>query len=183
MAQNVGRGGNIRSADLNGVNLYQEKKRTVYYDIFTKNGYIINNAEARTYLLYSARYATAALIGCLVFYINNNLLICLGVALAVLVVLEVLFRKTYLYKLPEIKNYQRPAKAGYIAETAEKESYLRIILLIVCGVLLAVMIGMNTKNGVYKDQLSVVLAYVVTFGALFVAMLNVVALIKKIRNK
>ena len=36
MAQNVGRGGNIRSADLNGINLYQEKKRTVYYDIFTK---------------------------------------------------------------------------------------------------------------------------------------------------
>lgn len=183
MAQNVGRGGNIRSADLNGINLYQEKKRTVYYDIFTKNGYIINNAEARTYLLFSARYALAALVGCLVYYINNNLVVCLAVGLAVLVVLEVLFRKTYLYKLPEIKNYQRPKKAGYIAETAEKESYLRIVLLIICGVLLALMIASNTRNGVYKDQLSVVLAYVVTFGALFVAMLNVVALFKKLRNR
>ena len=87
----------------------------------------------------------------------------------------------FMHKQPD--PAARRKKAGYIAETAEKESYLRIVLLIICGVLLALMIASNTRNGVYKDQLSVVLAYVVTFGALFVAMLNVVALFKKFRNK
>lgn len=182
MAQNVGRG-NIKTTDLTGLFLYQEKKRTVYYDIFTKNGYIINNAEARTYMLWSTRYSTLLLIGCLIFYATNNLLLSILTPIAGIGIAEFVFRKAFLYKLPEIKNYKRPEKAGYIDETAEKESYFRIILLILSGFLLAFIIGSNINSGVYKDQLSVVVGYVVAFGALFVAMLNVVALIKKLKNK
>ncbi len=184
MARNVSpRGNNIRSADLNGMMLYQEKKRTVYYDIFTKNGYIINNAEARTYLLYSARYAMAALIACAVYYATNNLVAMLLSGIAAVAVSEVLFRKAFLYKLPLIKNYDRPKKPGYIQEMSDNESYFKIILLIIVGILLAVMISLNNRNGVYKDTLSVVLAYVITFGALFVSMMNLVVLFRKMRKK
>ena len=182
MPRNV-RSSNVSSNQLNGMMLYHEPKRTVYYDIFSKKGYIINNAEAREYLLYSTRYSGMGLLGFFIFYATNNLVVSLVCAVVGLVLLEVLFRFKFLYKLPSINNYKRPKKAGYVAETAERDSYFKIILLIVCGILFALMIGSYMSNGLYDTTLTTILAYALVYGSLFISMLNVLALFKKIKNR
>ena len=172
----------IKIANLNGLMLYHDKKNSVYYDIFTRNGYILTNAEARKYLLYSARYTFAIMAGCIIFYITNDLKLSALLTLIATVIMELLFRFTFIYKLPVIENYKRPRKPGYIQQTAENDSYFKIILLIVCGILFALMIATNAKLSDY-DLLTTILSYVVTYGSLFIAVLNIVALIKKISSK
>ena len=170
------------ASNLNGMLIYQEKKRTVYYDIFTKKGYIITNLDVRTYLIYSTRYSLFALLGFFLYYLTNAIEISFLIPIMLLLVAEILFRTTYLYRLTSIKNYERPKKAGYIEETANNESYIKIVLLIVLGILLAIMIGNNMNNGLYKTRILVIMAYIVTYGALFIALLNIVALYKKIKS-
>ena len=123
MASNSGK--TIKTTDLRGLFIYQEKKRTVYYDIFNKSGYILNNAE--------------------------------------------------------IKNYDRPEKQKYVDYVAENESLTRMGLILLATVLLVAVLIYNIMTGVYKDQLSVIISYLVIAGAAVFFVLNVIAVFKKLK--
>ena len=86
-------------------------------------------------------------------------------------------------QLPEITAYERPKKQSYVDSIATDETVTRIILLIVIGVLLAFMLIYNIATGVYKDQLSVIMSYMVIAGAIVLTVLHGIALIKKLTNK
>ena len=176
------RSNTLFASDLTGMRIFQEKKRTVYYDIFNRNGYIITNAETRKYVGWSARYSAMGLIGCLVYYLSRNLVAGVIVGLAGVIILEYLFRKLFLHKLPEIKGYKPAKKPGYIDETAQGESYFKIILLIIAGILMMLMMGMNIKSQ-KMDTITLVLSYVVMYGSAFLAVMNAIALYRKIRDR
>ncbi len=182
MANSVGRN-TMRASDLRGVSIYQEKKRTVYYDMFTKSGYVINNAEVRNYMLFSNRHTAIALGAVVIYYLTNNVVLSVVAGIAALVIMELVFRKTFLQKLPEIKNYQRPHKQSYVDSIATDETVTRILLLILIGVLLAFMLIYNIATGIYKDQLSVIMSYMVVVGAVILTVLHTIALIKKLTNR
>ena len=74
MANSVGRN-TMKASDLRGVSIYQEKKRTVYYDVLNKNGYIINNAEVKNYMLFSNRHTAIALGAVVIYYLTNNVVL------------------------------------------------------------------------------------------------------------
>ena len=179
MASNSGK--TIKTTDLRGLFIYQEKKRTVYYDIFNKSGYILNNAEIKNYLMYSGRYSGMALVGCLLYYMTGNVPLAVGVAVAGLIILEIVFRKAFLHKLPEIRNYERPEKQKYVDYVAENESLTRMGLILLATVLLVAVLIYNIMTGVYKDQLSVIISYLVIAGAAVFFVLNVIAVFKKLK--
>ncbi len=182
MANSIGRN-TMKASDLRGVSIYQEKKRTVYYDVLTKSGYVINNAEVRNYMLFSNRHTAIILGAVVIYYLSNNVVLSVGLGIAALVVVEFIFRKAFLHKLPEIKAYNRPKKQSYVDSIAADETVTRIILLLVIGVLLAFMLIYNIATGVYKDQLSVIMSYIVIAGAIVLTVLHGIALIKKLTNK
>ncbi|MBE6104277.1 MAG: hypothetical protein E7193_05220 [Erysipelotrichaceae bacterium] len=182
MANSVGRN-TMKASDLRGVSIYQEKKRTVYYDVLNKNGYIINNAEVKNYMLFSNRHTAIALGAVVIYYLTNNVVLSVGLGIAALIATEIVFRKTFLHKLPEITAYERPKKQSYVDSIATDETVTRIILLIVIGILLAFMLIYNIATGVYKDQLSVIMSYMVIAGAIVLTVLHGIALIKKLTNK
>ncbi len=182
MANSIGRN-TMKASDLRGVSIYQEKKRTVYYDVLTKSGYVINNAEVRNYMLFSNRHTAIILGAVVIYYLSNNVVLSVGLGIAALVAVEFIFRKAFLHKLPEIKAYNRPKKQSYVDSIAADETVTRIILLLVIGVLLAFMLIYNIATGVYKDQLSVIMSYIVIAGAIVLTVLHGIALIKKLTNK
>ncbi len=182
MANSIGRN-TMKASDLRGVSIYQEKKRTVYYDVLTKSGYVINNAEVRNYMLFSNRHTAIILGAVVIYYLSNNVVLSVGLGIAALVAVEFIFRKAFLHKLPEIKAYNRPKKQSYVDSIAADETVTRIILLLVIGVLLAFMLIYNIATGVYEDQLSVIMSYIVIAGAIVLTVLHGIALIKKLTNK
>ena len=152
MANSVGRN-TMKASDLRGVSIYQEKKRTVYYDVLNKNGYIINNAEVKNYMLFSNRHTAIALGAVVIYYLTNNVVLSVGLGIAALIATEIVFRKTFLHKLPEITAYERPKKQSYVDSIATDETVTRIILLIVIGILLQQLICLVHRHVAAREYL------------------------------
>ena len=87
MANSIGRN-TMKASDLRGVSIYQEKKRTVYYDVLTKSGYVINNAEVRNYMLFSNRHTAIILGAVVIYYLSNNVVLSVGLGIAALIAVE-----------------------------------------------------------------------------------------------
>ena len=102
----------MKSSDIFGLFIYQEPNRTVYCDIFSKNGYIINNAEAKTYQTWGFRLPIALVLFILLpeYVFDGNYYLSGAIALAVFVISSIVFRIVYIPKLPAIRNYQKPKR-------------------------------------------------------------------------
>ena len=94
--------------ELSGMHIYKDNhNRYVYYDIFTKNGYVISNVPS--YRNYANRFILAAVVGILVYTFDFGkwtLPFALGAALLVWAVMEYKFR-AFLRHQTLIMNFRR----------------------------------------------------------------------------
>jgi len=125
-----------RKANINNINglfIYHEKNiGTIWYDIFTKKGYIMVNSDFKQYALYTMILPAAILIALMLYLVAKvDLVLSIVSFLVISIIGEVYFRYSFFYKLPVAKNWNKPSKQNIITKLSEKYSSSRLILLMV----------------------------------------------------
>lgn len=127
-----------KASDLGGFNIYQDpKKGTVMYDWLTKKGYQLTTSDVGKYSLSQAFLPVAVvLIYVLVVFAKLGWKTSILIAIAAYIVMKVIYRITFLNKLPYVENYQRPDNGNIFLNASKKYSKARLILLIILAVAL-----------------------------------------------
>lgn len=125
-----------RKADINKINglfIYHEKNLgTIWYDIFTKKGYIMVNSDFKQYALYTMVLPAAILVALMLYIIAKaGLVLSIVTFLVISIIGEVYFRFAFFYKLPVAKNWDKPSKQNITTKFSKKYSSSRLTLLMI----------------------------------------------------
>lgn len=127
-----------KAKDIKGLFIYQDKfHRTVYYDIFTKKGFILSNDDVKNYT-WSVTFLPLAVV---LFYLTTTFLklntyASLAVSIGFYIVAQILYRVLFLYKLPSIDDYKKEMGVNIIDNFASSYSKQRLIALVIFMVLI-----------------------------------------------
>ena len=173
----------IKAKDLAGINIYQDPKRgTVYYDWFTKKGYILTSSDVKTYTIYTSMMPLCILVAFAassLFSLSYVVAIILCIALYAAV--AVLFRIKFFYKLPEATNWHPVKKENIFISTARNLSIVRLVIIIVLLTALTIMMPIYASiEGMSGFNLFG--TYLVTAATVVGLIIIIVSLILKIKN-
>lgn len=163
---------------------HDDRGRSIYYDIFTKNGYLITNRDLDKFALFNLRYFVAALAFMIVFVFfgAESLFWALLAALIAFIISYLVFRFTLMNKLPLLPGFVKPKNAGFITQTAQDLSTGTLLIVIFMCLALAglfiINIGLSEINGTELWGYYVVIVLLIVF-----ALAHIAALIKKLTNK
>lgn len=168
---------------LTGLHIYRDKRnRAIYYDVFTKNGYVIPTQMYAKYRTFSMRFLIGFLVAAsLAIYLLPPVpSIILG--LIAYLGMEIYFRKTFFPQLTILPNFVPEAKESYSSVLVkEKTSILciKILLLIAFAVLLVVQLYVKeTEPSAVQSAMS----YIAAVLALCYALYHVFVIIKKLKK-
>lgn len=138
--------------NLTGFNIYHvhDKNQTVYYDIFTKTGYIITNHKAESFSYWQLRLPVSIIISAMIMLFNINPLICVAIGVAIYAVSTILFHTTFLDNLPINKYFVKPQGKGFFRDTAAR--YPLRVLMIITTLFFVLAIIMIVNQIIYKYE-------------------------------
>lgn len=161
-----------------GINIYvDEKGRDVYYDVFTKRGYVIQEKNRATYSKFENRYLLCLILIILLCSITNNYVLSIIIGVVVAIIYEVAFRFKFLETLVAINNFKPKEKYSIIDQIANSNQKQKTIIKAILYVALAVLIIINA----YRQHLStplMILSYLVSVFGVASAVINTIALTK-----
>lgn len=161
-----------------GIHIYlDEKGRDVYYDIFTKNGYVIQEKNRASYAKFENRYLLCIILTILLCGITNKYLLSIIIGLAVAIVYEIAFRASFLPTLVMLRNFVPKEKYSIVDQIAKSNQKQKTIIKVILYIALAILIVINA----YRQQLSMplmILSYLVSIFGIASAIINIIALSK-----
>lgn len=163
---------------LSGRNVYTDKrKRTIYYDRLTKQGYLIHKQNENRMLFFQNRFVIIlfAAILCAGTFLSWTQAVLAGVITAVLV--EVYFRMSYLKKLEVAEDVDFERRVSSLQYIIDNKSRSKVIALAVLYLLFAVLIVLNAYMEQYSMGLNVLSGLLAVVG-LYCSILHMVALSK-----
>ncbi len=144
----------IKAKDLAGIFIYQDPKHgTIFYDIFTKKGYVLTSSDVRTYTLYTMMFPLSILIafGAMSLFKLNYVTTAIVFVIAYLIG-ALAYRFLFFYKLPEAKNFKPVKKESILMYLARGYSSSRLVtlifLLIALTVLMPIFANMENYEGI-----------------------------------
>jgi uncharacterized membrane protein len=156
--------------NVSGWHVYKDERgRAVYYDIFSKTGYILANNEER-YKQFSMRFVMGLIGFILILMFNMPIWLCVLAGVGVYAFLEFRFRK-FLATLPRIEKMKSEASI----KTLETN---KVILKMVLLIALSVLIVLNAQNERYTGWM-LYLNYVISALALIFALYHAKELISR----
>lgn len=167
---------------VSGISIYQDKHgRNVYYDIFTKNGYLILDSTASKFNFYQKRIIFPIIVFALLlnyrmgdFYVD--VYGALFSALAVFAGLEYFFRFHFLRSLTVIPNFQRTKKESYLVQLSNKNDKGKLIikglLYIIFAVLLFIYVLQSGYEGVALIGMGLICIFIGVYGLIYLAALT-----------
>lgn len=128
MAKNSG----YTARQLTGYNVYHihDKNQTIYYDMFTKTGYIITNQYVSRFSTWQMRLPLSIMAAAVLILFNVNIILSIVIGVGVFVVSTILFHTSFLKNLPIQANFVKPKSLGFFRDTASR--YPRGVLNILC---------------------------------------------------
>lgn len=163
---------------------HDDRGRSIYYDVFTKNGYLINNRDQDKFALFNLRYLLAALAFMIVFVFfgAESLFWALLSALITFIITYLVFRFTFMNKLPLLPGFVKPKKLSFIAQTAQDlSSGTLLVVIFMCLALTGLFIiniGLSEISGTELWGYYVVIAILIIFACAHIA-----SLVIKLTNK
>lgn len=150
---------------IRGFNMYlDEKNQDVYYDVFTKTGYIIKEDKAKKFDMYKNRYILVFMGAILSVNFLFDLTWTIIASLILLIALEYSFRFKFLKSCPMIMNFKKGKKAQFETHENKGKEIVRIILyLLFAGLIIA------NAYVAQLDQWLVGLSYVAAVIAVYAA--------------
>ena len=174
----------MKASELNGLFIYHDQKKgTIFYDIFTKRAFIITTSDVQKYLVYTSMFPACILISFGVMsLLSLNLVDMMIMFIALMILSESLFRFFFFYKLPEVKNWKPEKKETVVSYLENNYSSARLTLLTVLLIALAAVIPLYTYIEEMKG-IEYYLNYLIAAIALVFALIVIIALVRKKRNK
>ena len=145
-----GKKNRIRPAELNGISIYHEEKRTVYSPFFSKRAYIISENNVSYYVSYIQGYLIAILIFLIAYMLYRKPLLPILLTLAFLASNIFMFYRSFIAKANIIENYRKPKRDSFAARQADTMSEGNILTVIICSPLLAAAIMFNSHLNHYE---------------------------------
>ena len=174
----------LKANELSGIWIYQDpKKGTVFYDILTGKGFSLVSKDVKTYALYLACLPSAILLAYivqLIFKTSPGITILIG--FIIYLVLELLFRFFFFYKLPEVENWKRPKKDNVVVELAKKYPRGRLFILLFFLVALTVCMLIYAKMENMQGLLLIAM-YILSIGTAIGSIIVILAIIKQNKMK
>ena len=98
----------IKAKDLTGLSIYQDPKRgTIFYDIFTKKGYILTSGDVKTYTIYTSMLPLCFIVAFAAMSLFKlDYIAALVIFLVLYAGVMVLFRIKFFYTLPEAEGFK-----------------------------------------------------------------------------
>ncbi len=174
----------MKASELNVLFIYHDQKKgTIFYDIFTKRAFIITTSDVQKYLVYTSMFPACILISFGVMsLLSLNLVDMMIMFIALMILSESLFRFFFFYKLPEVKNWKPEKKETVVSYLENNYSSARLTLLTVLLIALAAVIPLYTYIEEMKG-IEYYLNYLIAAIALIFALIVIIALVRKKRNK
>lgn len=169
---------NLKSS-VSGMHIYKdERQRPVYYDIFSKTGYILANNEAR-YKQFSMRFMMGIIGFVLMMLFNMPLWVDIVVGLGVYGFMEYKFRK-FLKTLVHVENFKcdEKMKSQQSIKTLDTN---KVVIKMVLLIALSVLIIINAQNEGYKGWL-LYLNYLISVLTFIFALYHAKELISRKQN-
>lgn len=173
----------VEKIRLSGRNIYTDKKgRTIYYDMVTRKGYLVDKTNENSAVFYKNRIVVI-LFAAILFWATFLSWLQAVIAWAIMMALaEFAFRRVFLKKLDPVTDVdfeRRVSALQYIMENKEKG---RIIVLAFLYLLFAVLIVLNAYMEKYSLGLQIFSGCLALVGIYFGA-LHIIALVKMSRNE
>lgn len=173
----------LEAKDLGGLFIYQDpKKGCVYYDVFTKKGFVITNSDVKTYNVYSLSLPIGIMAVYVLTLIGIEFWTSALVGLAVYIVLKLIFRFKFLYTLPEIPNYKKGQKESIFETLSKKYGTVRLLILSLLFIAIVVVTIINTKVSNFEG-INLYLNYILAGAVCVVAVVFIIALLKSVGEK
>ena len=103
---------------LGGIHIYEDSHgRAVYYDVFTKCGYVLDDRE-QAYRPYAMRFVIGIFAAVLTYMFELPLWMCLGLGVVAYGVMEVKFRK-FLKTVPQMIDFKPKKRIGLVESAAD----------------------------------------------------------------
>ena len=174
----------MKASELNGLFIYHDQKKgTIFYDIFTKRAFIITSSDVQKYLVYTSMFPACILISFGVMsLLSLSLVDMIIMFIALMILTESLFRFFFFYKLPEVKNWKPEKRETVVSYLENNYSSARLTVLTVLLLALAAVIPLYTYIEEIKG-IEYYLNYLIAAVALVFAVIVIIALVRKKRNK
>lgn len=168
-----------KATDLKGLFIYHDEHHgTVYYDLITRNGYILTSRDVKGYTLSVSFIPLTAVVFYFCLHFKLNTIISVLIALGFYILLQAIYRITFLYKLPCVENYNIKKRKSLSENLMKNYSKQRLIVLVIFLVLLVgTMVAYILTSGF--TGILVYALWAVTCATFIFLLIVISALIKK----
>ena len=168
------------TSTVKGMNIYyDDKNRSIYYDRFTKQGYLIQDKNSREYYMYQNRYMFVAIAVILASGFISDFWICLSAGICALVVFEYMFRMKFLKSLSVVGGFVPNRKSGLVQAATTPEEKNKLLLKAGLYLALSILLVVNAMTNNYEMWV-IVMSYGLSVGAFCLAILNFVSYRKSV---
>ena len=173
----------IKAKDLTGLSIYQDPKRgTIFYDIFTKKGYILTSGDVKTYTIYTSMLPLCFIVAFAAMSLFKlDYIAVLVIFLVLYAGVMVLFRIKFFYTLPEAEGFKPIKRENIFVSIARTFPRNRLIVLIAMLVALTILMPIyaNMEN---VEGVNLYGSYTISAITLIGAIICTIALVLKIKN-
>ena len=149
--------------EINGLFIYHDpKKGCVYYDIVTKNGYVLSRSDYPSFGKFTTlKILSLASIYLFVQLFSVELWLAAVIGVGLFIAIEVIFRKTFIYNMPVIENYKPIKKDRLYVSMAKNMGMIRLIITSVIAIITATLIIIYAEIEQYEG-LNKIVTYIIS---------------------
>ena len=172
---------NVQKAkDLKGLFIFHDEHHgVVYYDVFSRNGYILTNQDVKWYTISIAFLPLAVILLYGLVQLKFDMLLAICVAVIFYILTQILFRVLFLYKLPCVENYSIQKRKHIIDNLSDTYSKPRLIALIILLLALAILMSIYVYTSEFTGVTLVALWIIVLITCIFTIMVAIALKRKK----
>lgn len=173
----------LKARDLTGLSIYQDPKRgTIFYDIFTKKGYILTSSDVKTYTIYTSMLPLCFIVSfAATSFFSLSYTAGAIIFLVLFIAVLVLFRVKFFYTLPEATDWKPVKRENIFVWMAMNFSKNRLIILIFLLIALTILMPLYSKMENFTG-FTLYGGYAVSVVTFIGAIISIISLIVKIKN-
>lgn len=157
-----------KASELKGLFIYHDKHHgTVFYDILTRNGYILTSKDVKTYNLSIAFLPIAVIIFYFAIQFKLSTVVSVLIALGAYIIAELVYRFAFLYKLPCVEHYQVTKDNSILNNLTKTYSKQRLIVLAIFLLALVILMALYILTSGFSKIINILLWIVVAFCFIF----------------
>lgn len=167
---------------LTGRNIYIDKRnRTVYYDVFTKIGYVIPPEDERKMFLYKNRLAIILFAAILTIDTVFNIIVAAILGIALFLIIEAYYRFFIFKKFKVSSSFDREKRKSQLKTIVETNEKGKSIILIGLYIAFSILVIINAYSQNYTIWV-MILSYAFSLFGVYSASIHIIA-ITKMKNK